>query len=67
MLSKPRCAILCHLCVALPPFLPLAPAMTEAFRGIWEVACSKGLPLRTAAFVIALQRVAQARANRGFD
>ncbi|KAL4443499.1 hypothetical protein ABPG75_011236 [Micractinium tetrahymenae] len=41
--------------------------MTEAFRGIWEVATRERLPLRTAAFVIALQRVAQARANRGFD
>ncbi|PSC72533.1 glutamate dehydrogenase [Micractinium conductrix] len=41
--------------------------MTDAFRGIWELAAAEQLALRTAAFVIALQRVAQARANRGFD
>jgi glutamate dehydrogenase (NAD(P)+) len=41
--------------------------MTEAFQGIWQLASKDGLPLRTAAFAIALQRVARARLHRGFD
>jgi hypothetical protein len=47
---------------------PVCPAvMTEAFQGIWQLASKDGLPLRTAAFAIALQRVARARLHRGFD
>ena len=41
--------------------------MTEAFADIWEVHTQSGLPLRTAAFVKALQRVTRARIHRGFD
>jgi glutamate dehydrogenase (NAD(P)+) len=41
--------------------------MTEAFAGIWEVHEKNKLPLRTAAFVVALQRVTRARVHRGFD
>ena len=41
--------------------------MTDAFRGIRELAARDALPLRVAAFAIALQRVMQARMNRGFD
>ncbi len=29
----------------------------QSFAGLWEVAQSKGVPLRTAAFIKALQRV----------
>ena len=46
---------------------PFASVMTDAFRGIWELAARDALPLRVAAFAIALQRVMQARMNRGFD
>lgn len=41
--------------------------MTEAFAGIWELHRDRGLPLRTAAFVKALQRVTRAHIHRGFD
>lgn len=41
--------------------------MTEAFEAIWEIHEQDGLPLRTAAFVKALQRVTRARIHRGFD
>ncbi len=42
-------------------------AMTEAFAKIWEMHKERGIPLRTAAFVIALQRVTRAHILRGFD
>ena len=42
-------------------------AMTDAFANIWKVHQDTGLPLRTAAFVTALQRVTRARIHRGFD
>ena len=42
-------------------------AMTEAFAAIWDIARSKKLPLRTAAFVKALQSVTRAHIHRGFD
>ncbi|KAH7617205.1 hypothetical protein Ndes2526B_g07798 [Nannochloris sp. 'desiccata'] len=42
-------------------------AMTEAFANIWKVHQDTGLPLRTSAFVTALQRVTRARIHRGFD
>lgn len=41
--------------------------MTEAFASVWRTADEQRLPLRTAAFVIALQRVMKARQDRGFD
>ena len=41
--------------------------MTDAFESIWELHESSNLPLRTAAFVVALQRVTRARVHRGFD
>jgi glutamate dehydrogenase (NAD(P)+) len=41
--------------------------MTAAFEDVWRVASEKGLPLRTAAFVVALQRVTRAHLHRGFD
>lgn len=41
--------------------------MTEAFQAIWEIHEAEGLPLRTSAFVKALQRVTRARIHRGFD
>lgn len=44
-----------------------AAVMTEAFQAIWAVHTSDGVPLRTAAFVVAIRRVAQARLARGFD
>ena len=42
-------------------------AMTDAFADIWSVHQEAKLPLRTAAFVKALQRVTRARIHRGFD
>ena len=39
--------------------------MSEAFDAVWQVAADKGLPLRTAAFVVACRRVLAARAVRG--
>ncbi|KAL6745631.1 glutamate dehydrogenase [Haematococcus lacustris] len=41
--------------------------MTDAFAAIWAISKSKGIPLRTAAFVVALQRVTRAEIHRGFD
>lgn len=41
--------------------------MTASFEDVWRVASEKGLPLRTAAFVVALQRVTRAHLHRGFD
>lgn len=41
--------------------------MTSAFADVWRVAKGKGLPLRTAAFVVALERVHRAHLQRGFD
>jgi len=61
----------------LPETLPLSNSnekrkrldktMTAAFEDVWRVASEKGLPLRTAAFVVALQRVTRAHLHRGFD
>mmetsp|Transcript_3026 Transcript_3026/g.8249 ORF Transcript_3026/g.8249 Transcript_3026/m.8249 type:complete len:372 (-) Transcript_3026:776-1891(-) len=41
--------------------------MTDAFRNIWEIHTNRNIPLRTAAFVLALQKVVQAEVHRGFD
>ncbi len=41
--------------------------MTDAFAAIWELHKEKNLPLRTSAFVKALQRVTRAEIHRGFD
>lgn len=41
--------------------------MTEAFQAIWQIHEEKRIPLRTAAFVKALQRVTRAHIHRGFD
>lgn len=41
--------------------------MTAAFADLWSVSQEKKLPLRTAAFVVALQRVHRAHLQRGFD
>ncbi len=41
--------------------------MTDAFARMWKIHVADGLPLRTAAFVKALQRVTRARVHRGFD
>ena len=42
-------------------------AMTDAFAAIWAKVKGSQLPLRTAAFVLALERVTQAHIHRGFD
>jgi len=39
--------------------------LTEAFKTIWDVAQQKRISLRTAAYVVACQRVLAARAERG--
>ena len=41
--------------------------MTAAFADLWRVSKEKGLSLRTAAFVVALERVHRAHLQRGFD
>lgn len=41
--------------------------MTNSFRDIWEICESDKLPLRTAAFAKALQRVTRAKVHRGFE
>jgi glutamate dehydrogenase/leucine dehydrogenase len=41
-------------------------AMTEAFAQIWEISRQKKLPLRTAAFVKALQSVTRAHLHSAF-
>lgn len=42
-------------------------AMTEAFQSIWSIHTNKQIPLRTAAFVAALEKVTRAHIHRGFD
>lgn len=44
--------------------------MKDAFvnpEGLWDIAKTKDIPLRTAAFVVSLQRVAKATLERGFQ
>lgn len=41
--------------------------MTEAFKGIYAIHLEKKVCLRTAAFIVALQRVTRAHIHRGFD
>jgi glutamate dehydrogenase (NAD(P)+) len=41
--------------------------MTDAFHNIWKIHQDKKIPLRTAAFVKALQEVTRAEIHRGFD
>ena len=41
--------------------------MTDAFASFYKLSKDSHLPLRTAAYVKALQRVAMAQINRGFD
>lgn len=47
--------------------LKLDRAMTDAFKHVWDVKESTNLPLRTSAFVLALQRVTRAIVHRGFE
>ena len=44
----------------------LRDSMNEAFRSVWSKAGALGVPLRRAAFALALERVAEAIAARGF-
>lgn len=41
--------------------------MTDAFAAIWRIHQDKRVPLRTAAFIKALQEVTRAEIHRGFD
>ncbi|KXZ45580.1 hypothetical protein GPECTOR_53g166 [Gonium pectorale] len=41
--------------------------MTDAFAALWAVHREMAVPLRTAAFIVALQRVTRAEVHRGFD
>eukprot|EP01024_Parvocaulis_polyphysoides_P043496 TRINITY_DN39847_c0_g1_i2.p1 TRINITY_DN39847_c0_g1~~TRINITY_DN39847_c0_g1_i2.p1 ORF type:complete len:446 (+),score=64.09 TRINITY_DN39847_c0_g1_i2:32-1369(+) len=41
--------------------------MTETFKAIWDVHKNQGLPLRTSAFTVALDRVTRSTVFRGFD
>ncbi len=62
-----------HANVAFPnshwksPCRACCAVMTDAFKAIWDIHANDGLPLRTSAFVKALQRVTRARIHRGFD
>ncbi len=44
----------------------LRDGMDEAFRSVWSKAAALNVPLRRAAFALALERVAEAIAARGF-
>ena len=48
-------------------WLRLDRRMTDSFQEIWKVHKYRKLPLRTAAYVLGLQTVADAHQNRGFD
>ncbi|PDW00765.1 Glu/Leu/Phe/Val family dehydrogenase [Candidatus Chloroploca asiatica] len=39
--------------------------LVNAFEEVWQLAASRALPLRTAAYLLAVQRVAEANATRG--
>jgi glutamate dehydrogenase (NAD(P)+) len=41
--------------------------MVDAFQAIWRIHQDKGVPLRVAAFIKALQEVTRAEIHRGFD
>jgi len=41
--------------------------MSDAFASVWAIHTERRIPLRTAAFVQALQRVTRAHIHRGFD
>ena len=41
--------------------------MTDAFKRMWDVHQLQKLPLRTAAYVLAMRSVVQATMTRGFD
>eukprot|EP01025_Chloroclados_australasicus_P021878 TRINITY_DN22820_c0_g1_i10.p2 TRINITY_DN22820_c0_g1~~TRINITY_DN22820_c0_g1_i10.p2 ORF type:complete len:482 (-),score=75.09 TRINITY_DN22820_c0_g1_i10:1148-2515(-) len=41
--------------------------MTEQFQCIWDIHKNQGLPLRTSAFTLALERVTRSTLYRGFD
>ena len=41
--------------------------MVDAFQAIWAIHKERNIPLRTAAFTLALQRVTRAHLHRGFD
>ena len=41
--------------------------MVESFQSIWGIHKERNIPLRTAAFTLALQRVTRAHLHRGFD
>lgn len=41
--------------------------MVESFQSIWNIHKERNIPLRTAAFTLALQRVTRAHLHRGFD
>lgn len=43
----------------------LLKAMTNAFNGVWEAKEKYGVPMRTAAFVLAVERVVRAMKDRG--
>ncbi len=54
----------------IPPSPPLVPPpryMTDAFSAFYKLHKDSHVPLRTAAYMKALQRVAVAQVNRGFD
>lgn len=41
--------------------------MKEAFEVLWDTSVRKDIPLRTAAFVVSLERVTKATLERGFQ
>lgn len=53
--------LLCVLCRCLSRY------MTDAYQQIDKIAADHKVPLRVAAYVLAVKRVAQAEQHRGFD
>lgn len=41
--------------------------MSDAFAGMWRVHQDMKVPLRVAAYMVAINKVARAEMNRGFD
>jgi glutamate dehydrogenase/leucine dehydrogenase len=41
--------------------------MLQSFQHMWEYSEKRNIPLRTAAFALSLQRVVEAKFDRGFN
>lgn len=68
LLTRKQQVVAPNLCVAAP-FVHLHERryMTDAYHQIGKIAADHKVPLRVAAFLLAVKRVAQAEQHRGFD